>query len=180
MNLSDLANIGSLINGAAVLASLIYLSVQVRHARRAQQAAIHQARVERVTNVSLNLAQLDFAKTLAKAASGATDFSAAEVLQLFYVVRIQVVALDDAFWQKDAGFLDESSLLTTVLTMKRMMANPVLRAAWHLVRLQVAPAIRERIERVVQETPLVPPVDWATAWQEAYSKVGVGSHNRAG
>lgn len=171
MNLSDLANIGSLINGVAVLASLIYLSVQVRHARRTQQAAMHQARVERVTNVSLNLAQPDYAKVLAKAASGATDFSAAEVLQLFYVVRIQILALDDALWQRDVGFLDEPSLQTTVLTMKRMMANPALRAAWHLVRPQIAPVVRERIEQVVQETPLAPPVDWGTAWQEAYAKV---------
>ena len=46
MNLSDLADIGSLINGVAVLASLIYLSVQVRHAQRTQRASMHQARVE--------------------------------------------------------------------------------------------------------------------------------------
>jgi hypothetical protein len=172
MNLSDFANIGSLINGLAVLASLIYLSAQVRHAQRTQQAAMHQSRVERVTNVSLAFTQPDCANVLAKAASGAVDFSATEVLQLFYVVRIQVLALDDAFWQADAGFLDEPSLQTTVLTMKRLMVNPVLRAAWHLVRPQVAPSIRERIERVVRETPLATPVDWATAWQEAYATIG--------
>jgi hypothetical protein len=172
MNLSDLASIGSLINGLAVLVSLIYLSAQVRHARRIQQAAMHQSRVERVTNVSLCYAEPDCAKVLAKAASGISDFSAAEVLQLFFVVRIQVLALDDAFWQAEAGFLDEQSLQTTVLTMKRMMANPVLRAAWYLVCPQIAPTLRERIERLVQETPLARPTDWATAWQEAYVKIG--------
>lgn len=172
MNLSDVADVGSLINGVAVLASLLYLSVQVRHAQRTQQAAMHQARVERVTNVSLRFAELDYAKVLAKAASGAADFSAPEVLQLFYAVRIQVLALDDAFWQADAGFLDEPSLQTTILTMKRMMANPALRAAWHLVRPQIATALRERIERVVEETPQAPPADWVTAWQEAYAKTG--------
>jgi hypothetical protein len=173
MNFSDLANIGSLINGLAVLASLVYLSAQVRHARRIQQAAMHQARVERVTNVSLRYAEPDCAKVLAKAASGASDFSAAEVLQLFFVVRIQVLALDDAFWQADAGFLDEPSLQTTILTMKRMMSNPVLRAVWHLVRPQVAAAVRERVELLMLETPLTPPADWTTAFQEAYVKIGV-------
>lgn len=173
MKLSDLADIGSLINGLAVLASLLYLSVQVRHAQRTQQAAMHQARVERVTNVSLKLGEPDYCRVLAKAASGAADFSAAEVLALFYVVRIQVLALDDAFWQADAGFLDEPSLQTTVLTMKRMMTNPALRAAWHLVTPQIAPAIRERIERVVQDAPLAPPADWLAAWQKAYDELGV-------
>lgn len=171
MNLTMLADIGSLINGVAVLASLVYLSVQVRHAQRTQQAAIHQARVERVTNVSLTYAQPDCAKVLAKAASGESDFAAEEVLQLFFVVRIQVLALDDAFWQADEGFLDEPSLQTTVLTTKRMISNPALRAAWHLVRPQIASALRERIERVVQETPVAPPVDWAVAWREEFAKI---------
>jgi len=173
MNFSDLANIGSLINGLAVLVSLLYLSAQVRHARRIQQAAMHQSRVERVTNVSLRYAEPDCAKVLAKAASGASDFSAMEVLQLFFVVRIQVLALDDAFWQAEAGFLDEPSLQTTILTMKRMMSNPVLRAAWRLVSPQIAPAFRERVEQLVRETPLAPPADWSTAWQEEYVKVGL-------
>jgi hypothetical protein len=171
MSLSDLANIGSLINGVAVLASLVYLSLQVRHAQRTQQAAMHQARVERVTNVSLKFAESELARVLAKAAAGATDFSSDEVLQLFYVVRIQVLALDDAFWQFEAGFLDAASRDTTVLTMRRMMANPVLRAAWHLVSPQIAPEIRARLEKVVEETPMVAPTDWAVAWKDAYGKL---------
>ena len=171
MNLSDLADIGSFLNGVAVLLSLVYLSVQVRHAQRTQQASMHQARVERVTHVSLSLAQPALAKVLAKAAAGATDFSSDEVLQLFYVVRTQVLALDDAFWQSEAGFLDAPSRDTTVLTMQRMMANPVLRAAWHLVSPQIAPDIRARIGKVVEQTPLAAPVDWAIAWKDAYGSV---------
>lgn len=171
MSLSDLANIGSLISGVAVLISLVYLSLQVRHAQRTQRASMHQARVERVTHVSLNFARPELAKVLAKAAAGATDFSSDEVLQLFYVVRIQVLALHDAFWQSEAGFLDAPSLDTMVLTMQRMMANPALRAAWRLVCPQIAPAIRARIEKIVEETPLTAAADWAVAWKAAYDKL---------
>jgi hypothetical protein len=89
LNLSDVADIGSLVNGVAVLASLVYLSV--RHAQRVQQAAMH--------------------RTAPRSWRGPQ------------------AGLDDAFWQADAGFLDESSLQTTMLTMKRTMANPVLRTA---------------------------------------------------
>lgn len=106
MSLHDLADLGSLVNGLAVLASLVYLGLQVNHALRVQKAAMHQARVERVTNVSLKFAGSDVPGVLAKAASGATDFSGSEVLQLFQIVRIQVLALDDALWQADCGFLD--------------------------------------------------------------------------
>ena len=169
MTLHDLADLGSLVNGLAILASLVFLGFQVNHALRAQKAAMHQARVERVTNVSLAFVPPGVSDILAKAASGATDFSAGEVLQLFHIIRIQVLALDDAFWQADAGFLDAPSLETTILTMKRLMANPVLRAAWQLVRPQIAPALRARVEKIVEETPVAPPKDWALAWKEAYA-----------
>ena len=38
MDLTQLANLGEFIGGAAVLVTLIYLAVQVRHARREQEA----------------------------------------------------------------------------------------------------------------------------------------------
>jgi hypothetical protein len=40
MSLTDLASIGSLVSGVAVLVSLIYLSLQVKQAERNQQASI--------------------------------------------------------------------------------------------------------------------------------------------
>lgn len=169
MSLHDLADLGSLVNGLAVLASLVYLGVQVNHALRVQKAAMHQARVERVTNVSLKFVGHDVPDLLAKAASGANDFSAAEALQLFHVVRIQVLALDDAWWQADCGYLDAPSLETTTLTMKRLMANPVFRAAWQLVSPQIAPPLRERIQEIVRDTPLASPQDWGLAWKEVYA-----------
>jgi hypothetical protein len=95
-------------------------------------------------------------------------------MQLFYFVRIQVVALDDAFWQHDAGFLDEPSLETTIITMRRIMANPVFRAVWHLVRPQVAPSVRARIEMTIDETPLSSPGDWAAQWKGEYDAITAG------
>ena len=44
MSLSDLASIGSLVSGVAVLGSLIYLALQVRQTDRNQQAAIRHSR----------------------------------------------------------------------------------------------------------------------------------------
>ena len=44
MSLFDLASIGSLVSGVAVLVSLVYLSVQVKKAERNQQASIRAAR----------------------------------------------------------------------------------------------------------------------------------------
>ena len=171
MNLADLASIGNFVSGVAVVFSLIYLGLQVRHAQRAQRALMHQARVDRVTNASLAFAQGDVADVLAKAAAHPVELSSGEVMRLFYFVRIQVLAVDDALWQFDAGFLDAPSLETTLLTMRRLMANPALRAVWHLVRPQITPSVRARIDRIAEESTLVAPTDWAIAWRDDYAKL---------
>ncbi len=171
MTLADLASIGNFVSGIAVMISLIYLAVQVRYSIRAQRAAMHQARVERVTAVSVEFAKPEIAGVLAKAATPSPDFSSSEVMQLFYYVRTQVVATDDAIWQHEAGFLDDASLQTTLLTMKRILANPVLRAVWQLVKIQLDPDLRLRFEALEDETPLVAPTDWAAAWRAEYAAV---------
>jgi hypothetical protein len=171
MSLQALADLGSLINGLAVLASLVYLGLQVNHAVKAQRAAMHQARVDRATNMSLKFVGEDVPGILAKAASGANDFSSPEVLQLFHVLRIHVLALDDALWQADAGFLDLSSRDTTILAFRRLTANPIFRATWHILRPQIAPDLQARIETIIRETQLAPPQDWALAWKEAHAGV---------
>ena len=50
MSLSDLAAIGSLISGVAVLISLIYLARQMRQNTKHTRALIQQGRVERISN----------------------------------------------------------------------------------------------------------------------------------
>ena len=171
MTLTDLANIGGFVNGIAVIISLIYLALQVRHAQRTQRAAMHQARVERVTNASIAFLSPEVAALIAKAGTQPTTLAPQEVVQLLYFLRIQVAALDDFAWQAEAGFLDAPSLETTVLTTKRLLANPVLRAALYLVLPQIAPELRARIERMAEETPMVGPVDWTAAWKASYAKV---------
>ena len=70
MTLSDLASIGSLISGTAVLVSLVYLSLQVRQTERNQQASIRQGRINRA--VELMTARME--PTVAEAAGQRRGF----------------------------------------------------------------------------------------------------------
>src|SRR5689334_6518225 len=49
MTLSDLAAVGSLVSGVAVLVSLVYLALQVRQSERNQRAVLNQGYITRVT-----------------------------------------------------------------------------------------------------------------------------------
>jgi hypothetical protein len=110
MSLSDLANIGSFVSGIAVVVSLIYLALQVRHAEKMQRALMHQARTERVINAALAAMQTEIADTVTKVVNS-NELSPREMLQSYYYMRIQVAVVEDALWQYDAGFLDQESLI---------------------------------------------------------------------
>ena len=56
MSLSDLSALGSFVSGIAVLASLIYLILQVRQAERYQKASVQQGRAARLIAWSTDIA----------------------------------------------------------------------------------------------------------------------------
>ena len=56
MSLSDLASIGSLVSGVAVLISLIYLALQVRQAEKNQRAIAAAGRAARSADTLLRMA----------------------------------------------------------------------------------------------------------------------------
>jgi hypothetical protein len=175
MTLSDFAVIGNIVSDVAVVASLVYLSLQVRQAEKNQRAIVHQTRVDRVTNTALAFSQPEMAKLLAKVAAPLTELSAEEVVRLLHCLRTQMVAFDDALWQHDAGLLDKIYFETTRLNTARMLANPAMRATWILLRPQIAPPLADRIERlVIRDMPLARPSDWAAAWKQAHTDVLAG------
>ena len=172
MTLSDIVTIGNFVSDIAVVTSLVYLSLQVRQAEKNQRAIVHQTRVDRVTNTSLAFSQPVMARLMAKVAAPTPDLSADEVIQLLHCLRAQMVAFDDALWQHDAGLLDEIYFETTRLNTARMLSNPAMRATWALLRPQIAPHLADRIEQLVlRHTPLAHPLDWASAWKQAYADV---------
>lgn len=174
MTLSDLANIGSFVSGIAVVVSLIYLALQVRHAQRTQRALMHQARTERVINAALTSMQTEIADTVTKIVNS-NELSSREMLQTYYYMRIQVAVVEDALWQYDAGFLDQESLDTAVLNLQRVMLFPAVRAAWLMLRPQLAPVVRDRLDKLVAGSLTAEPWDWDADYKKAHAQAKASS-----
>lgn len=166
MSLSDLASIGSLLSGVAVVVSLVYLALQVRHAEKTQRALMHQARTERLVNASLQCMHADIADMTTKMVNG-IELSPREVMQAYYYMRTQVVVVEDALWQHEAGFLDKDSADTAVLNFQRVMLFPAARTAWLMQRPQLPPAVRDRFDEIVAEALSAEIWDWAASHDEA-------------
>jgi hypothetical protein len=170
MSLTDLASIGSFVSGIAVVVSLIYLALQVRHAHKAQRALMHQARTERIINACIECMHGDVAETVTKIANGEQMSSPLEMMQAYYYMRMQIVTAEDALWQHEAGFLDKDSVDAAILNLQRVMQLPAARAAWLVQRPQLAPAVRERMDKLLAASLAAETWDWAADYKKAHAQ----------
>ncbi|MBV9571253.1 MAG: hypothetical protein JO056_08440 [Alphaproteobacteria bacterium] len=175
MSLSDLASIGNFVSGIAVVVSLIYLALQVRHAHKAQRALMHQARTERLINACLGSMRGEVAEMVTKMANGEEMSSPLEKLQAYYYIRMQIVTVEDALWQHDAGYLDKDSVDTAILNLQRVMQLPAARAAWLMQRPQLPPAVRERMDKLLSASLAAETWDWAADYKDAQARA-LASH----
>ena len=170
MSLSDLASIGSFVSGIAVVVSLIYLALQVRHAHKAQRALMHQARTERIINACIECMHGDVAQAVTKIANGELMSSPLEMMQAYYYMRMQIVTAEDALWQHEAGFLDKDSVDTAILNLQRVMQLPAARAAWLMQRPQLSPAVRGRMDKLLAASLAAETWDWAADYKDAQAR----------
>src|SRR5881296_316469 len=103
MSLSDLASIGSLVSGVAVLISLIYLTLQVRQAGRSQRALMQQGRANRVADTCLRIAEPGLSRVFNKAMSGDDNLTPEELEQFMNICRAGFLSGEDSFLQHRSG-----------------------------------------------------------------------------
>jgi hypothetical protein len=159
MTLSDLASIGSLVSGVAVLISLIYLALQVRQAERNQRALMNQGTAARVSEALLTLAQPPLAGLSARAVSGEIDFSAQEINQLRMILRVSLLSLQDGLVQHRAGLVDHITFQNSTGAVRAILALPAYRAIWLRNRSSYAPEMAAFVDELIANTPRATPVD---------------------
>ena len=79
MSLSDLASIGSLLSGIAVVISLAYLAFQIRQNTRHQRASMQQGRAARTVDLLLRTAEPDMARAILRGRMGDGAIEPAEL-----------------------------------------------------------------------------------------------------
>ena len=171
MSLSDLASLGSLVSGVAVLGSLIYLALQLRQTDRNQQALIRHSRSSRT--VDLMLARLDpgVANAWRRGLQEPDEISQTELLQFLSLCRAHFHNLEDAFYQHEEGLLNEAAFATALAGAHGMARYPGLRAAWEGIRRNHAGPFADFMAGVVAGGRLGPPGQLPSVdeWRGAYA-----------
>lgn len=134
MTLSDLASIGGLISGLAVLGSLIYLGLQIRQNTKHSRALIQQGRAARNTEFNLRLAEFDFSDGIEKCFAGDPDVSARDLRRYLLLTRANVLSFEDSFLQHAEGLMEGQAFEHFERTVQTAMNGHGFRAAWRLMR----------------------------------------------
>ena len=172
MSLSDLASIGSLVSGAAVLGSLIYLALQVRQTDRNQQASIRHGRITRVVDMLVARAEPELADAWRHGLQNPEAITPTELTQFLALCTAMFAHLEDSFFQHEEGLLNDDAFAFVLAGTRSMTGNPGFRVAWKSnVRRLHAGRFRDFMDGIVARAGLEPPAQIPSVdeWRAAFA-----------
>ena len=122
----------------AVVASLIFVGLQMRQTQKISLSQAYQSRTAAAAEWNTAMAANPNAlSALRKSASGASDDITTEEYDALHRSLIGVIYLyDNAHFQYQQGFVSEEFWQTTRASLKKMMTNPIANAVF-LERLDI-------------------------------------------
>lgn len=135
MTLADLANIGQIVGALAVVASLIFVGLQVHQNTKATRATALQMNADYWLTYFTLLANRQFGDVYAKGALGREELESAEFNQFFFLCRATFMGCENQHHQYLSGLLSKDAYRGYEATIREQIAAfPGVRAMWQLVR----------------------------------------------
>ena len=172
MTLEQLANLGELIGGLAVVASLIYLAIQVRQNTANVRSATLAANTDIWASMLAQFAQPEFNEAYILGSSGKPDLKPHQLLQFYLISRAIFVAFENQHYQFLKGTLDEEIYLGYERsTRNQILSLPGFQAYWHANSEEFSPEFVSRVNELIREVTDSDPGRLLSQWQEQPLKV---------
>jgi hypothetical protein len=135
MTLADLANLGQIVGSVAVVASLIFVGLQVHQSTKASKATVLQMNADYWLTYFTLLADSKFGDVYSKGALGRKELESGEFGQFFFLCRATFMGCENQHHQYLSGLLSEDAYRGYEATIREQIAAfPGVRAMWQLVR----------------------------------------------
>ena len=171
MTLSDLASIGSFVSGMAVLASLIYLALQVRQGEKNQRAIVQQERVSRSSDQLFRLADPALVRAWMKGLKSVEDLTDEEAFQFTLVTTAMLRSVEDAYFQHKLRLLDSASLNNQVSPLRGVVATASGVALWKSVRSNYDESFAAFIDGLVPPQLGIGQLGIIAAWRAEFANM---------
>ena len=152
MDIQDLGSLGELIGGIAVVASVIYLTIQIRHGISGYRSQTILETTNHFSNLQLEIAKSDL---LLQAWSKAERGDALEPLEARRVINIvssYLIGFENMHAQASQGMMDQEAYDSRRVVIASLMAITGVWAWWQqLGRHQFLPAFAADVEKAVEE-----------------------------
>ena len=167
MELSQLADLGETIGGIAVVASLVYLAIQIRQNTRAVKAASLHQNTDLWSSLFIQLAEPDIARAYLAGMAGQADIKPLQYTQFFFICRSMFVAFENQYFQMRLGVLDA----TTYAGYERSISTQFLafrgfRLWWQINRPVFSPEFVNHVDAMIAEVPEADPTFLLREWQD--------------
>ncbi len=146
--LDDLGNIGDFVGGVAVIASFIYLALQIRQNTETLRANSVQELTENILRASATLAEPANADVYIRGARSYSSLTSDEKLRFQLLLGLFLGWFDTVLEYRERNMVDDSYIEWQVGAIQIILANPGVREFWlSHNRVNATRRVREWVDR---------------------------------
>ena len=132
MNIMELGAIGELLGGVAVVASLVYVGLQIRQNTAATRAASHHAVTDSFNEINLSLAREPaLAEVWCRGSQTRVGLSDDERIRFDLFLLSYLRVFETLFYQSQVGAAEPRLMEAEERSLESMFALPGYREWWH-------------------------------------------------
>jgi hypothetical protein len=166
MTLSELADVGELVGGLAVVASLVYLAVQIRQNTRTVRSSTLHENTDLWTSLFLRLAEPDTAQAYVAGMAGNPEIRPLHYTQFFFICRAMFIGYENQFLQMRNGVLDPETYAAYERSIStQFLAFRGFRVWWQQSRSVFTPDFVAHVDAMIAEVPEIDPGAFLREWQ---------------
>lgn len=164
MSLEDLAVIASLVSSLAVVATLLFLLLQMRQVGRNQKSLMQQGRSARYVEIISARTQPYLAECFSLIMNNAPLDESQRIAATAHI-DAYFWHFEDCHMQFEAGTIDRAAWESDTATLRWLIATPAFRAQWRLVRDLSNGRYRDYVDSLLRQVPVSTPHDLASRWR---------------
>jgi hypothetical protein len=167
MNWEAVSATGEILGSLAVIGSIFYLALQVRHAAAVAKASTQQSAAQMSIDSLMATLDSQILSTASRKASNEEELNPEELSNYIRWVWVRMRVAENAFYQYRQGLLDSDAWLGHSATiLAHVGSGSVAEPYWARVSLSYSGSFRDEVERVLE-------------WDKEIGVGGVGGEQRA-